>query len=377
MRTGGTLDICVYGAGSIGGSIAARLGLAGANVCAITRGPHGKAMAANGLTLVSGPARHTVRIPCFDAPSQVVPQDVVLVAVKGPALSVIAPALPSLLKPGGLIVFAMNGIPWWFDRGMAVRLPDWLRAELDPDGILERTIAPESIVGCVVQSSNEVIAPGVVLNSTPARNNLIMGKPDGAADALLDRFVAQLCAAGYNARLSGNIRDEIWTKTLLASSAGPVAALTGASLDLLVEDPQTRGVLATIMHDGTAIGRALGLNVNEDIEARLNFYHGKPVRPSMLQDFETGRSAEVESGIVAFAALANALGMDLPVTQTVAALLHMKKTLVATGRQLPLKASAPRSPALNSNRFSSDPTNTMPQVCTTWSSTCKDPATTT
>ena len=329
MGTGHALDICVYGAGSIGGSIAARLGLAGANVCAITRGPHGKAMAANGLTLISGPARNTVRIPCFEAPFAVPPQDVVVVAVKGPALPSIASALPALLKPGGLLVFAMNGIPWWFDREMAVRLPDWLRAELDPEGILERTVAPQSIVGCVVQSSNEVIAPGVVLNSTPGRNNLIMGKPDGAADALLDRFVDQLCAAGYNARLSSNIRDDIWTKTLLASSAGPVAALTGASLDRLVEDPQTRAVLTTIMHDGTAIGRALGLNVNEDIEARLDFYRGKPVRPSMLQDFETGRPAEVESGIVAFAALANALGMDLPVTQTVAALLRMKKKQAA------------------------------------------------
>lgn len=330
MQTGAALDICVYGAGSIGGSIAARLALAGANVCAIARGPHGKAIEAKGLTLISGSARNTVRIPCFKTPSGVPPQDVVVVAVKGPALPAIAPALPALLKPGGLIVFAMNGIPWWFDRGMAVRLPDWLRAELDPEGILQRSIAPDCVVGCVVQSSNEVIAPGVVLNATPGRNNLIMGKPDGTADVLLERFVAQLCAAGYNTRLSGNIRDEIWTKTLLASSAGPVAALTGCSLDRLVADPQTRAVLATIMHDGTAIGRALGLNVNEDIEARLDFYRGKPVRPSMLQDFEAGRPAEVESGVVAFAALATALGMDLPVTQTVAALLRMKKTLAAT-----------------------------------------------
>jgi 2-dehydropantoate 2-reductase len=325
------LDICVYGAGAIGGGIAARLAMAGENVCAVARGPHGAAIAASGLTLVSGPVRNTVRVPCFEAASQIAaPQDVVVVAVKGPALPSIAANLPGILKPGGLLVFAMNGIPWWFDQGMPVQLPDWLRAELDPNGILARVLAPQSIVGCVVQSSNEVVTPGVVLNTTPERNNLIMGKPDGTSGDLLERFVARLCAAGYQARLTSHIRDEIWTKTLLASSAGPVAALTGCSLDLLVANPQARSVLATIMHDGTVIGRALGLRVNEDIEARLDFYRGKPVRPSMLQDFEMGRPAEVESSILVFAALASALGMDLPVVQTVAALSRMKKQSAGT-----------------------------------------------
>ncbi len=323
------LDICVYGAGAIGGSIAARLALAGENLSVIARGPHGAAIAANGLTLVAGPehnaVRNTVRIPCFDTASPIAPQNVVVVAVKGPALPSIAAALPSLLKPDGLLVFAMNGIPWWFDQGMPVQLPDWLRALIDPDRLLERTLAPQSIVGCVVQSSNEIVMPGVVMNTTPQRNNLIMGKPDGTCDALLERFTARLCAAGYQARLTSHIRDEIWTKTLLASSAGSVAALTGCALDRLVADPQARSVLATIMHDGTAIGRALGLQVNEDIEARLDFYRGKLVRPSMLQDLEMGRPAEVENSILVFAALASALGLDLPVTQTVTALLRMKK----------------------------------------------------
>jgi 2-dehydropantoate 2-reductase len=319
------LDICVYGAGAIGGSIAARLSLVGENLSVIARGPHGAAITANGLTLVVGPERNTVSISCFDTASSVAPQDVVVVAVKGPALPSIAAALPSLIKPGGLLVFAMNGIPWWFDQGMPVQLPDWLRALIDPDRLLERTLAPQSIVGCVVQSSNEVVSPGVVLNTTPEHNNLIMGKPDGTSDALLERFTARLCAAGYQARLTRHIRDEIWTKTLLASSAGPVAALTGCTLDRLVADPQARSVLATIMHDGTAIGQALGLQVNEDIEARLDFYRGKPVRPSMLHDFEMGRPSEFESSILVFAALASALGMDLPVTQTVAAVLRMKK----------------------------------------------------
>ena len=334
------LSVCVVGAGAIGGSMAVRMARAGARVSVVARGAHGQAIRDTGLTLQSGTSGETVRLPCFDQPAGIAPHDVVVVAVKAAALPAVAPALPALLAPGGLIVFAMNGIPWWFDAGWPMPLPERLRAALDPGGVLGRSIAPQTIVGAVVQSSNELIAPGVVLNSTPERNRMILGRPDGSADPLLDRFAALLNAGGYSAKVSPHIRDEIWTKTLLAASAGPVAALTGATLGALADDADTRAVLAGVMREGAAVGHALGFTITDDIDARLAFYRGKPVRPSMLVDFEAGRDAEIENSILAIADIAVALDIGVPVTRTVAALVRMKKAQLASNPSRPVAGFA-------------------------------------
>ena len=47
------INICVYGAGAIGGYLGCCLSKAGANVSLIARGPHKEAIEKNGLTLIS------------------------------------------------------------------------------------------------------------------------------------------------------------------------------------------------------------------------------------------------------------------------------------------------------------------------------------
>ena len=48
------MNICVFGAGAIGGYIGCSLSKAGANVSLIARGPHKEAIEENGLTLITG-----------------------------------------------------------------------------------------------------------------------------------------------------------------------------------------------------------------------------------------------------------------------------------------------------------------------------------
>jgi 2-dehydropantoate 2-reductase len=235
----------------------------------------------------------------------------------------LATVLPALLKPQGRFMFAMNGIPWWIDRVGGIRLPEALRIRLDPGGALASRIDPANIVGAVVQSSNEVIAPGIVRNVGGGRNAMVIGRPGGGPDASLDALAAMLLSAGYAARISADIRAEIWSKTLLAASAGPVAALTGVDLGKLTADPDAFALLAGLMREGVAIGRAFGLGIEEDVEARLAFFRGKPIRPSMLQDAEAGRELEVQNSILALARIATALGVDAPRTQVVSALMAM------------------------------------------------------
>ncbi len=325
------LDICIYGAGAVGGSMAVRLAGTGARVTAVARGAHAEAIRRNGLTLISGDQRRTVQIHCPENLADIAPQDVLIVALKWPSVFEAAAKFSALLKPGGLIVFAMNSIPWWLADGFDETIKKRLRDALDPDGVLSRAIPAGCIVGAVVRSANEISEPGIVVNSGPAHNSLTLGMPDGLTPPLLEEFASALRTAGYGVTMTPTIREEIWIKNLLASSGGPVAALTGANLGQLVTSTETHEILAAIMNDGIAVGRALGFTITEDIEARLEGFRTRAVRPSMLQDFDLGRPAEIENSILAIAAMAKALGIAAPVTQTVATLVRMKKSQLLAG----------------------------------------------
>ena len=92
--------ICVFGAGAIGGLIAAKLHAAGgAEVSCIARGPHLEAMRAHGLRLVSAETELTAHLQCTDDPAELGAQDFVINALKAPSAARTAGSLAPLLGP--------------------------------------------------------------------------------------------------------------------------------------------------------------------------------------------------------------------------------------------------------------------------------------
>ena len=76
------MKICVYGAGAVGGLLAAWLSRAGHEVSVVARGKHLTAIQADGLKVVSGGKTETFRIKADSDPKKLGPQDYVIVAVK-------------------------------------------------------------------------------------------------------------------------------------------------------------------------------------------------------------------------------------------------------------------------------------------------------
>jgi ketopantoate reductase len=136
---------------------------------------------------------------------------------------------------------------------------------------------------------------------------------------------------GYDAICTPAIRQELWIKMLIVVGASPVAALTGCSLQQLVNDDAAFALMTTLMREGTALGRHLGFAIPDDIDARLAYYRDKPARPSLLQDFEAGRAPEIDNGILAFCAIAAAAGVAVPVMDAIATLVRMKAHTITRG----------------------------------------------
>ena len=105
------MKICVFGAGAVGGFVAAELALAGHEVSVIARGAHLAAIRANGITLQSGGKTKVAKLRASDQPADIGPQDFVLVTAKGQSMGPVADAIAPLLGPETPVVAAQNGIP--------------------------------------------------------------------------------------------------------------------------------------------------------------------------------------------------------------------------------------------------------------------------
>ena len=113
------MRICIFGAGAVGSHFAVRLALAGHEVSCVMRGPHLEAVKAKDLTLRVGGAGFTAQVKASDDPAELGPQDVVISTLKANSLGSLVTGLPPLLRDHTAVVFAQNGIPWWYDIGLA------------------------------------------------------------------------------------------------------------------------------------------------------------------------------------------------------------------------------------------------------------------
>lgn len=105
---------CIFGAGAIGGTIAAQLARANATVSIVARGETLAAVRKDGLRLLMNGETLRTAVRAVADPAELGPQDYVIIAVKAPSLPDVASRIGPLLGPETAVVTAMNGIPWWF-----------------------------------------------------------------------------------------------------------------------------------------------------------------------------------------------------------------------------------------------------------------------
>src|SRR5437588_2256747 len=113
------MKVCVFGAGAIGGHIAARLCAAGhAEVSVVARGAQLDAIRKNGITLKSGKDEvHGKPAAVTDDPASLPKQDLVIVTLKSHAVPDVAQTVEKLLAPNAAVLFPLNGLTWWWHHG--------------------------------------------------------------------------------------------------------------------------------------------------------------------------------------------------------------------------------------------------------------------
>ncbi|XAH22657.1 2-dehydropantoate 2-reductase [Xylophilus sp. GW821-FHT01B05] len=305
------MKVCIVGAGAIGGYIGARLAVAGqAQVSAIARGATLQALRSHGWrvreagALLQSPAHAT------DRPEDLGAQDLVVIAVKGPALAAAAAGLVPLIGPDTLVLPAMNGVPWWFIQGRA-GLDDAPLASVDPGGRIAAAIPLAQVLGCVVHISTSTPEPGLVQHQMG--RGLIIGEPGSGDTPRAQRIAALLAQAGFDAKVSPDVRKDIWYKLWGNLTMNPISAITGATVDRILADPLVRAFCSAAMQEAAAIGQHVGCPVAQAPEDRHKITAGLgPFKSSMLQDVEAQRPIELDGIVAATRELGQRAGLQTP-----------------------------------------------------------------
>jgi 2-dehydropantoate 2-reductase len=315
------MRICIFGAGAVGSHFAVRLALAGHEVSCVMRGPHLAAVQAKGLTLRVAGEEFSAKVKASGDPATLGPQDVVISTLKANSLDSLVTGLPPLLHDDTAIVFAQNGIPWWYDIGLPKdhpQPPDF--GFLDPGGKLRVLVSKDRIIGGVIFSSNEIVEPGVVLNLSPDRNMLLVGECDDRASVRIERLRAVFEQASIASAPVAHIRETIWAKLLTNMSMSVLCLMTGQTARAVRDDPALRDVVPRLLDEANATGQCGFPGVKRVTRTGPAPDH----KPSILQDFERGRPMEIDTLVRAPAAFARTAGISTPMLDLLAGLAIQK-----------------------------------------------------
>jgi len=312
------MRVCVYGAGAVGGHIAGRLAKGGVEVSLVARGAHLAAIQAKGLRVEAKDGNMLVHPAASGDPRALGRQDAVIVAVKAPSLPQVAAGIDPLLGHDTPVIFAMNGIPWWYFHASDGPLDGTRLPRLDPDGAIWDTVGPNRAVGAVAYTACTVTAPGVIHVENP-RNRLILGRPDGRSDPRIETLAAALRAGGLEVEVTGRIRDAIWAKLLMNLMGGSLGILTASAMKDAFSNPAVASAAAAMAREGAAIARALGCNPG-DPEAGLPRLAASTHKQSILQDLERGRSMEVDALLLVPLELARLAEIPTPILDLIVGL---------------------------------------------------------
>ena len=272
------MRIAIMGAGAIGGYYGVRLARAGHEVAFITRGEHLRAIKAKGLAL-RGPDGEVVigNAQATDEPARLAPADVVLFCVKLYDTEDAARAVRPLLEKGGVVITLQNGV--------------------DAHERIGAIVGHDRVMGGLALVSALIESPGVIRNNARA-GSIRFGETDGSVSDRATRFRDACASAGINAEVVSDIRAALWHKFVGLAVNAALTSLTRQPAGVCYHDPDLIGLARQGFTEGTAIGRALGVKLPDDIvEQQLRNHRSFPpdMYASMFHDLVRGRRLELDS----------------------------------------------------------------------------------
>jgi 2-dehydropantoate 2-reductase len=275
----------IVGTGGVGGYFGARLAAAGNDVAFIARGGHREAMARRGLTVRSALGDlHIAEPAVFADPAAAGPCDYVLLCVKMQDLAPLAESLRPLIAQDTVHHTAHQTAVAPFQNGV------------EAEGMLCEALGLRFVMGGAAYIFAHIAEPGVIQHVGEIAR-LAFGELDGQKTARQEALLSACTAAGIGADATDRIDDRIWRKFALLAPLAGATCLGRCPVGGVRDDPGLSAKLEAMVGEAVALGRARGVTLPQDLEARTLKAIGQldaGMKTSMLTDLEAGKALELE-----------------------------------------------------------------------------------
>lgn len=321
------MKLCIIGAGAMGCHIGGLVQRGGHEVTYLARGKQLQALTEKGLTLISsagerwhGPARAVA------TPQEAGTHDVIMLTTKAYQLPSVAPMVAPLLHQDSIVVPTVNGLPWWYFYKHGGAYDGQKLTSLDPDGLLEKHIPLERVVGCVNYLAGTLTAPAEVHYVPELERRLAIGEPDGKMTPRLQMLAEMLGAGGFAPTVTDSIRTSIWHKLWGNIAFNPISALTHGTIDQIAEGYRDIDLVSAVMNEARFIADKLGIELAQTTKSRVAAAAKmRGHKTSMLQDIEQGRQTEIEAIVGVVREIGRVLEVGTPYLNTLYSLVKLKE----------------------------------------------------
>jgi 2-dehydropantoate 2-reductase len=301
------MRVAVIGAGGIGGLYGGLLARAGHTVAFLARGKHLDAIRARGLEVRSADfGTFVVRAEASADPADLGQADLVLFAVKTYDLEPAALAARQLLGPNASLLTFQNGLD----------APEKVAALVGEQHVLIGTTGLETTI----------VEPGVIGHLTPG-HFVTVSELSGPPTPRVEQTVETLRGAGINVSAAPDGHRALWEKAWLLIPMATITAICRAPIGPIREFPETAALINTLLDEVTDVARAHGYDLPETRERARGWIERAPftMKASMARDFERGTRTELEALTGALVRMAEAKGVDVPVSRAAYAILKLRE----------------------------------------------------
>ncbi|MBI0583001.1 MAG: 2-dehydropantoate 2-reductase [Methanomassiliicoccus sp.] len=293
------MRITVFGAGAVGSLLGGMLSPAH-DVVLVGRREHVDAVNAKGLR-VRGTVEATYRPEAREAVDGLGTQDVVLITVKaydtGNAVREVAP----LVGPHTMAVSVQNG--------------------LGNVEIMERAFGPRAIIAVPVLGVT-YLGPGEVRLS--GLKEVAVGSTSGQHGMAIE-LGRVLSGSGIPARVTAQVRQEVWLKAVVNASVNPITALVRKENGCILRQNELRELSRAACAEGARAAGACGVvpcagDPFEKVMEVVRATAGN--RSSMLQDVERGKRTEIDEINGALVRAGEERGVNMTVNRTLWSLVR-------------------------------------------------------
>jgi len=288
------MRILIVGAGSTGGYFGARLVQAGRDVTFLVRPARAAALRANGLRVLSPLGDFAVSPRIVQAGAVDEPFDIVLVTVKAFGLAAAIEDFAPAVGSATMILPVLNGMKHIDD--------------------LQARFGPERVLGGVCRVSTTLDAQGRIVHLAPL-HELVYGELDGDRTARIEALHAFMSDAGFDARLSTHIAQDLWDKWILLATLGGICALARGNVGEIAASGGGGDFVREFLAEAVAVAQAAGFAPRPqvvDYTLGVLTAPGSSLTSSMYRDLMAGERVEADQILGDLRARALRAGLAVP-----------------------------------------------------------------